>query len=145
MNGDGAADQTMGAQTVFVCAAVALTGDPSEPGCMRSPVVMDPMRRELARRVELVPDDEMEAAYPKHYGSRVRLELTDGEVRESKVLDPHGMPADPVTESERVEKFTRLASHVLPSKNVERIIETVRSLEKQPSVETLSQLVARSS
>jgi 2-methylcitrate dehydratase PrpD len=135
----------MGAQySIPFCAAVALSGDPSDPAMYADAVVMDPMLRELAQRVELVPDEEMEAAYPKHYGSRVRLELSGGTVRESKVLDPHGMPADPVTESERIEKFMRLASHVLPQKNVDRILELVRTFEKEVSMDALSRAMAAS-
>ena len=52
------------------------------------------------------------------------------------------MPADPVTESERVEKFTRLASKALPAAQVTRIIEIVSALERQSSIQTLSKLLA---
>jgi 2-methylcitrate dehydratase PrpD len=134
---------TMGAQySIPYCSALALTGDPTDPAMYAEAAIDDPARRKLAQRVELVPDDEMEAVYPRHYGSRVRLELNGGMVRESKVLDPHGMPADPVTESERVDKFMRLASGALHSPRVERIIESVRRLEQHTSVEALSKLLA---
>ena len=143
INGTVAPTDTMGAQySIPYCAALALTGDPTDPAMYAEAAIDDPTRRKLAQRVELLPDDEMEAVYPRHYGSRVRLELDGGTVRESKVLDPHGMPADPVTESERIDKFMRLASAVLPSARVERIIETVRTLERQRSVATLSQLLS---
>jgi 2-methylcitrate dehydratase PrpD len=142
INGTVAPSDTMGAQySIPYCAALALTGDPSDPAMYAEGAIDNAARRELAQRVELVPDDEMEAAYPRHYGSRVRLELKNGDVRESKVLDPHGMPADPVTETERVEKFTRLASKALPAEQVNRIIEIVSALERQSSIETLSQLL----
>ena len=61
--------------------------------------INEPQRRELARRVELYVDPEMEAAYPKHYGSRVEVQFANGKALRSFVLDPHGMPADPVTEA----------------------------------------------
>ena len=61
--------------------------------------INEPRRRELARRVELYVDPEMEAAYPKHYGSRVEVQFANGKALRSFVLDPHGMPADPVTEA----------------------------------------------
>ncbi|HYH42686.1 MAG TPA: MmgE/PrpD family protein, partial [Burkholderiales bacterium] len=142
LNGTVAPLDTMGAQySIPYCAALALTGDPADPAMYADAVIADPARRDLAHRVELVPDDEMEAVYPRHYGSRVRVELVGGEARESTVLDPHGMPVDPCTEAERIEKFRRLASSVLAAAQVDRIIETVRALEREPSIETLSHLL----
>jgi 2-methylcitrate dehydratase PrpD len=140
MNGTVAPTDTMGAQySIPYCAALAVTADPADPAMYAEAVIADPRRRTLAERVELVPDDEMEAAYPRHYGSRARVELANGDIRESKVLDPHGMPADPVTESERVEKFTRLASRQLRSRQVESTIEIARELERLRSVRALSE------
>jgi 2-methylcitrate dehydratase PrpD len=110
-NGEIAPIDTMGAQYSFpYCAALAMTGDPADPALYRDDAIPDPARRELARRVELYVDKEMDAAYPKHYGSRVLLELTNGKRSESFVLDPHGMPGDPCTDAERLEKFSRLAA-----------------------------------
>ena len=72
----------------------------------------------------------MEAAYPKHYGASVEVGLIDGRTLKSSILDPHGMPADPCTESERLEKFARLASRVLAEQSVERVVHVVRTLER---------------
>ena len=142
MNGTVTPADTMGAQySIPYCAALALTADPADPEMYGQAAIANPARRTLAQRIELLPDDEMEAAYPRHYGSRARVELASGEVRESRVLDPHGMPGDPLTESERIEKFTRLASGQVGSAQVERTIETVRTLESVPSVRTLSEML----
>jgi 2-methylcitrate dehydratase PrpD len=143
MNGTVVPADTMGAQySIPYCAALALMGDPADPAMYGDAVLHEPARRALAERVELVVDDEMEALYPQHYGSRVRLELTNGEVRESKVLDPHGMPADPVTEMERLEKFKRLASSQLQPAQLDRVIEIVCSLERHASIRRLSEELA---
>ena len=115
-NGEPAPVDTMGAQYSFpYCAALALAGEPTDPSMYLGKALDDPGRRALASRVELYTDDQMEAAYPKHYGSRIELTLASGERRTSFVLDPHGFPADPVTGPERIEKFTRLAGHALPA------------------------------
>ncbi len=98
-------------------------------------------RRGLAKRVELYVDPEMEAAYPKHYGSRIEVQLAGGESLKSFVLDPHGMPADPVTEAERLAKFKRLAAPVLPSAKADEIIRKVRAIETLASVRDLSALL----
>lgn len=141
-NGEVAPPDTMGAQySIPYCAALALTGDPRDPANYRADAIDDRARRDLARRVELVVDPGMEAAYPKHYGARVELQLAGGDRRESVVLDPHGMPADPVSETERVEKFARLAGAVKPAATVETLTQLVRGAEQLRSVRELTALL----
>jgi len=57
------------------------------------------------------------------------------------VLDPHGMPADPVTEAERLAKFRRLAAPVLQRNKIDEVIATVRKIETLTSVRVLSALL----
>jgi 2-methylcitrate dehydratase PrpD len=141
-NGEPAPADTMGAQYSFpYCAALALTGDPTDPGMYLEQAIGDAERHELARRVELFVDAEMEAAYPKHYGSRIELLLANNERRASFVLDPHGMPADPVTDKERREKFSRLAGHSKSSATVNSITRAVQRTEQLPSVHELAELI----
>jgi 2-methylcitrate dehydratase PrpD len=141
-NGEPAPVDIMGAQYSFpYCAALALAGDPADPGMYLEKAIDDAGRRALARRVELYVDPEMEAAYPRHYGSRIELALANGERRASFVLDPHGMPADPVSDQERIEKFARLAGCAKPSGRVSDIARTVQRAEKLSSVRELMELV----
>ena len=83
----------------------------------------------------------MEAAYPRHYGARVALELTNGERKASAVLDPHGMPADPCTPEELLEKFAQLAGRVKSETTVAAIIGTVRKTAQLPDLTSLSALL----
>ena len=141
-NGAVAPPDIMGAQYSFpYCAALALTADPTDPAMYTEQAIKNAPRRELARRVELYVDAEMEAAYPKHYGSRIDVELANGKRLQSFVLDPHGMPADPVTEEERIAKFSRLAGSVLPEKTTGEIIRMVRADETLASAREISELL----
>lgn len=141
-NGTVAPLDTMGAQfSIPYCAALALTGDPSDPVMFAPDAIDEPARRELARRIDLVVDAQMEAAYPKHYGARVDLELENGERRGSMVLDPHGMPADPCTDAERLDKFYRLASRVEPPAAIDAIVRKVRHAESLSSVREITELL----
>ena len=141
-NGEPAPVDIMGAQYSFpYCAALALAGDPTDPAMYLEKEIGNPERRALARRVELYTDDQMEAAYPKHYGSRIELVLASRERRTSFVLDPHGFPADPVTDPERIEKFTRLAGKAKPAARVADIAAAVQRVEKFSSVRELMELV----
>jgi len=138
-NGNPAPRDTMGAQfSIPYCAALALTGDPADPASYALEPVNDPARRALAQRVEVFTDPEMEAAYPRHYGARVELELASGERLTSSKLDPHGMPADPCSEAELLAKFERLASRVLPADRIGRVIDRARSAERLGRVDELT-------
>ena len=57
------------------------------------------------------------------------------------VLDPHGMPADPCTPTELLEKFNRLAGRVKPAADLARIVETVRSAAQLPNMQSLTALL----
>jgi 2-methylcitrate dehydratase PrpD len=141
-NGEPAPVDTMGAQYSFpYCAALALAGDPTDPRMYLEQEIGNAGRRTLARRVELYTDAQMETAYPKHYGSRVELALASGERRTSFVLDPHGFPADPVTDPERIAKFSRLAGYAKPAARVREIATAVRRADKLASARELMELI----
>jgi 2-methylcitrate dehydratase PrpD len=141
-NGAVAPADTFGAQfSIPYCCALALMGDPADPAMYAPEVIDDPDRRALARRIEIVVDPEMEAAYPRHYGARVELELANGERKASAVLDPHGMPADPCTPQELLAKFENLAGRVKAKAEVASLIKTVRHAAGLASVAPLAALL----
>jgi len=141
-NGAVAPVDTFGAQfSIPYCCALALMGDPAAPASYELDVIDDPARRELARRIEIFVDPEMEAAYPRHYGARVELDLSNGRKQSGAVLDPHGMPADPCTPDELLTKFRMLAARTKAPKDVEALCTTVQSMAEQPSISGLSSLL----
>jgi 2-methylcitrate dehydratase PrpD len=141
-NGAVAPLDTFGAQfSIPYCCALALMGDPADPASYAPEAIEDADRREAARRVEIVVDPEMEAAYPRHYGARVELVLANGERRSSAVLDPHGMPADPCSPEELLQKFARLAGRVKTQPEIEQLIEVVRGGARLRSLRPLSDLL----
>jgi 2-methylcitrate dehydratase PrpD len=141
-NGNPAPRDTMGAQfSIPYCTALALTGDPADPAEYDDAAINDAARRALAQRVEIFVDPEMEAAYPRHYGARVELEIMGGERLSAAKLDPHGMPADPCTQQELEEKFVKLASRVKSSAEAARILAEVRRLDRAPDVRSLTALL----
>jgi len=138
-NGNVAPPDTMGAQySLPYCAALAVTADPREPSRYFGEQLDEPSRRALAQRIELTVDPEMEAAYPKHYGARVHLELANGARHDSAVLDPHGMPSDPCSDEERLAKFRLLVRHRMSDARAAQLIDAVRSVEHLRSVRELT-------
>lgn len=141
-NGAIAPADTFGAQfSIPYCCALALMGNPADPAMYAPEVIDDLDRRALARRIEIVVDPEMEAAYPRHYGARIELELANGERKTGAVLDPHGMPADPCTPRELLAKFESLAGRVKPQAAVASLIETVHRAAELASVAPLGELL----
>jgi 2-methylcitrate dehydratase PrpD len=141
-NGNVAPPDTMGAQfSIPYCAALALCGDPADPGMYAGDAIDEPARRALARKIEIVVDAQMEAAYPRHYGARVELELASGERFDDAVLDPHGMPADPCSHAELLAKFSRLASRAKSTRAIDEILLKIEGAERLHSVRELTALL----
>jgi 2-methylcitrate dehydratase PrpD len=141
-NGEPAPIDTMGAQYSFpYCAALALCADPANPSMYSDQALNDPDRRKLAQQVEMFVDPQMEAAYPKHYGSRVEIYLKNGKVLHSTLLDPHGMPADPFSRGERDHKFSRLTSGILPTPNNVQILQILQHCENLRNLDELMSLL----
>lgn len=141
-NGNTSPSDTMEAQySIPYCVALALTGNPGDPGAFSLDAIKDPVRRAIAQRVELKVDAESEAVYPRRFGSRVQLHLDNNEVREAATLDPHGAAADPCTDEELVEKFGRLAAFSPLKCDPTAIVAAVRSLETIKSTRRFTALM----
>jgi len=133
---------TMDAQySIPYCAALALTGDPSDPRAFEAAVYGNPVLRALAKRVEIRVDTECEAVYPRRFGARVTLHLANGEVKEVLTLDPHGTAADPCTDAELEEKFTRLAAFAPLKVDSAAIIDVVRETRAGTTARQLGTLL----
>ena len=72
------------------------------------PALSDSRVLEFADRVEALPDDDLDAAFPRHFGSWVEIERKDGEKRRADVLDSLGTPSRPMTEAALIGKYTTL-------------------------------------
>ncbi|MDB5518674.1 MAG: MmgE/PrpD family protein, partial [Tardiphaga sp.] len=137
-NGELAPVDTMGAQySIPYCAAVALLGDPRDPAWFQPGAVNDPATRKLAAKVRIVIDPAVEAVYPAKFGARVKLTLADGSISERTVLECHGTPSDPCSNSELVDKFHLLAGSRLPPDAVSDLARRVDEIATLP-VRTLT-------
>ena len=97
--------------------------------------------RELAARITLFGDAELERQYPEHWGAKLKVRTTDGREFQAARSDPRGTEAVPVTDEDIAAKFRELATTVLPATQVERIIKAVRKLETLPSLVPLVRLL----
>jgi 2-methylcitrate dehydratase PrpD len=102
----------------------------------------DPEILELAARVEVRVDPEMDAMYPGHFANIVEAHTRDGAILVQRVDDPLGSPARPLEQKEVEEKFRDLGDAALDPPRVERILQVVGGIESLPDAAGLAALLA---
>lgn len=110
---------------------------------MMGEATRDPRVHDLAARVQVIHDIEMDKLRPAKRPASVELTLRDGRTVSGRVDSPKGDPANPLTEQELLDKFTNLASGVVGDKGVMHIQETVFALDKLEATDELVRLLAR--
>jgi 2-methylcitrate dehydratase PrpD len=134
----GVLQAQMSAQYVLAIALLegACLVDQFEPDRLGDPAVLD-----LARRVEVVVDQEIEREYPGKFSTIVDFVLKDGRRLNTKVDAPRGSDARPLTAAEVRAKFEALAGPVWPADRREAIANQVARLETLGSARELSALL----
>ena len=121
--------------------AVALTRDLSDPLVYDAGAVADPVVRDLARRIELVPEEGAAHDTPGVWPAELLIECAGR--RHTLRTRPHkGSPANPFTWEEAGEKFRRYASSVIDAGRVEAIVGAVDGLERETDVSRLARALA---
>src|SRR5262245_8793119 len=119
--------------------AVALTRDISDPLVYDLDAVEDPLVRDLARRIELIPDHAPDAQ--GFWPAEIVVECAGQ--RHTRRTRPHkGSPANPFTWEEVNEKFRRFTASVLDAKRAAEIADAVAGLEHAADVSGLARLLA---
>jgi 2-methylcitrate dehydratase PrpD len=118
-------------------AATALAGDPRDPRSFMGNALDNSAVCDLARRVELYLDPEIDAIYPRH-GAHVELDLANHRKLGATLLAAKGTPQDPCSEDEVKEKFRCLASAAVTDEAIVEIMSLVGRIETLPSVAPLS-------
>jgi 2-methylcitrate dehydratase PrpD len=103
--------------------------------------ISDPKVLELAKRVEIVLDDEMEQVYPERFASKVEILLKSGQRFERRVDFAKGSSERPMSFQEVAEKFESLAGRVIAKKRIDAIVETIEKIEKLHDIRTLTRLL----
>ena len=122
--------------------AVALTRDLSNPLVYDADAVADPVVRDLARRIELVPLKEEAHETPGFWPAEILVEC--GGRRHTAHTRPHkGSPSNPFTWDEASEKFRRYTASVLGAPPAAAIIGAVGALGGGTDLGDLVRLLAR--
>lgn len=122
--------------TPYVVAACLLDGEMG-PAQLTETRMADPAVMELADRVTVEMDDELNAIYPDRTASRVEITLRDGGKLVRQVDIPRGDPRDPMEEEEIADKLERFAA-LSEGRETGRIIELVLGLEDLKDITELT-------
>jgi len=104
--------------------------------------IADPRVLDLARRVQIVADPEIDRVYPERYANRVEVILKDGRRFETRVDDAKGSSERPLSLPEVAAKFRSLAAGELSPQQADQLIETIANLEKLEDIHVLTRLLA---
>ncbi|MDP3014160.1 MAG: MmgE/PrpD family protein, partial [Candidatus Subteraquimicrobiales bacterium] len=104
--------------------------------------ISDPRILELAKRVEVVVDPEIDDLYPERFASKVEIVLTTGKRLEARVDFPTGSPDHPMSFGQVVEKFRSLVGNVIHKDRMDALIEKVEGIEKLGDIRKLTRLLA---
>src|SRR5918998_4395882 len=101
----------------------------------------DTARRELAARVELVVDPELERAFPEQALAWVEIQTTGGSRARSNISAAPGDAETPLGDEELADKFRRLTDPVLGADLAERLASVIRELPASVSLKEITKLL----
>jgi 2-methylcitrate dehydratase PrpD len=122
--------------------AVALTRDLSNPLVYDEAAVRDPLVRDLARRIELTPDEASEHGTTHVWPAEVVVEC-GGRSHTLRTRAHKGAPSNPFTWPETCEKFRRYTATVVAEAQATAIIDVVGRLETVADMAEIGELLSR--
>ena len=122
--------------------AVALLEGAAFLGQFSEAKIKDPRVLDLAGRVEVVVDPDIDRWYPARYANKVEVILKNGRQYETRIDFAVGSVERPMAFTEVAEKFRSLAGHGVAEERAEQIIETVEGVEALDNVRELTRLLA---
>lgn len=112
------------------CSALALVKGKGSLEDFTEETLWDQDIRSFMKKIEVQLDSDVDAAYPKEWGTQVEVGLITGETLIRKTNFPKGDPENPVNAEELMQKFMILSKQ-LPLDDRELLCERIMNLEKQ--------------
>jgi 2-methylcitrate dehydratase PrpD len=121
--------------------ALALSRGRIGPGELTEANLQDPELLELAQKVMVSVDPELDRLFPEKTAIRLTLHTSRGNFT-TTVESPKGDPGNPLSDVELAEKFRWLTAEVVGEKKSRELKEAVDHLEQMDNVKHLAQLLA---
>lgn len=112
----------------FTCAAAFVRGRVSLGEFCRE-MLDDPLVRHIADATKVVPDPLFTQRYPKRWGSRMTVTLTEGRNLTCQVDDMSGSVAVPLSPKQETDKFLGLAAAAMNQEQAAVLLDAVLRLE----------------
>ncbi|HSB78587.1 MAG TPA: MmgE/PrpD family protein [Candidatus Methylomirabilis sp.] len=110
--------------------ATALVNGRGTVNEFRETQILSPTILDLARRVTIHHDDELDRAYPARWPAWCEIELRDGRRLRADVSTSKGDPENPVTPAEAREKFDALAMMYWTKDQARRVADAVKQVDR---------------
>lgn len=123
------------------CIAMCLVKGSNSFGDYSDESLADPRIRDLARRVTVEADPDVDAVYPAKRAGKVTIRMASGAVFQETVFDAKGTLENPMTRAEVEDKFRALAALVLPPNRVEALIERIANLSSITDIRQITELL----
>lgn len=120
-------DATHAQMSMQYCVAVFLLDGDVLPEQFRDDRLAAPDVLDLARRVHVVEDEEMNALYPAQFASRVVVEA-GGRTFEHMCPSPSGSVSNPMSAEQLESKFRKLTARRLGQQQADQVIDAARGL-----------------
>jgi 2-methylcitrate dehydratase PrpD len=114
----------------------------SNPLVYDEAAVRDPLVRDLARRIELVPLEDAGDEGPGVWAAEILIERGPAERHTLRTRPYKGSPPNPFTWVEACEKFRRYTASVLGAPQAAAIVDAVGGLERVSDMAEVARLVA---
>ena len=98
--------------------------------------------RQLAQRVEVAADAEMNLRRYDYPSARVAVRLNDGRALESSVISQRGDATNPAPREQLLDKFRSLAAPTLDDDGVQRVIDAAGRLDNLDGINELTTLLS---
>ena len=112
--------------------AVALLDDQVGPAQLQSARIQAPDAQALLSRVEIRPDEQFTARYPRELNARITIYTKDQRVLVKEQLGYEGGLANPMSWERTVEKFHWLSEPFVDEDLRGKLIEAVQQLDSRP-------------
>ncbi len=122
--------------------AVTLIDGAALPAQFAESRLADPALLDLARRVRIEVDPEIDRLYPARYANRVVITLKDGRCVAARVDHARGSTERPLALIDVAEKFCRLSTGSLSHDQAQRVIDAVEGLDRAETISDFTRLLA---
>ena len=98
---------------------------------------------DLLGKVDVTFDENIEnAPVVERFATDLTVTLDDGTVLEKRIVQPHGGPADPVTNEDLIAKYRSLVGPLMPTSRLDAIQQAVLGLDELTDICDLASLLA---